>query len=251
MLAIADAELAQKHGLFALCDLTRAQVAVQAEIRDFLPDGRAEILAVVDVGWASEGQRALAVRPYFTQGCSADPSAFRLMQRVASDGTQLLARRSDLIGDSAWYRSEFFNEARSRADIDHLIHSVTSLPNAVARQKKENVISGVTVIRERGDRDFSADEMELVGLFHNGAWPLWNRHRLRTTEELVASFPLSPRERQTISCLLDGQSPSEVADTLGISRNTCHQYIKSIYRKLGVRSRAQLLARLAATRRFP
>lgn len=251
MLAFTDPELAQRHGLSALCELTRAQVAVHAVLSNFHPQGRGEVLSVVDVGWSSEKQQAVAVRPYLTLGCRADPSATRLMDRVTRHESRWLARRSDLIGDGTWYGSEFFEEARSPADIDHLIHSVTRRRASTTRRKEGEVVNGLTVIRAKGDRNFSVAELELVGLFHAGAWPLWERHRLRSTDELLEGFELSPRERQTTERLLEGQTPAEVADALGISRNTCQQYIKSVYRKLHVTSRAQLMARLGPSRRFP
>src|SRR5690606_35484507 len=139
--------------------------------------------------------------------------------QVTRDEFRWLARRSDLMGDGTWYGSEFFTEASSPADIDHLIHSVTRPRASTTRGKESGVVNGLTRIRAKGDRDFSDAELELVGLFHSGAWPLWERHRLRPTEELLEDFELSPRERQTTERLLEGQTPAEVADALGISRN--------------------------------
>ena len=53
---------------------------------------------------------------------------------------------------------------------------------------------------------------------------------------------LSPRLRQTLSCLLEGDSEKQVAGRLGLSRATVHQYVTSLYRRFGVQSRAQLLS---------
>ena len=53
---------------------------------------------------------------------------------------------------------------------------------------------------------------------------------------------LSPRLRQTLACLLDGDSEKQVADRLGLSHDTTHQYVKELYRQFGVGSRAQLMA---------
>jgi DNA-binding NarL/FixJ family response regulator len=55
---------------------------------------------------------------------------------------------------------------------------------------------------------------------------------------------LSPRLRQTLVCLLDGSSEKEAAARLGLSPTTLHQYVTALYRHFGVRSRAQLLARV-------
>lgn len=53
---------------------------------------------------------------------------------------------------------------------------------------------------------------------------------------------LRPRERQTLQGLLRGLSEKEVARELGIAPRTAHEYVVAVYRKLGVRSRGELLA---------
>jgi DNA-binding NarL/FixJ family response regulator len=53
---------------------------------------------------------------------------------------------------------------------------------------------------------------------------------------------LSPRLRQTLICLLRGDSEKQVASRLGLSHATAHQYVTALYRHFGVRSRGQLLA---------
>src|SRR5262245_12911186 len=53
---------------------------------------------------------------------------------------------------------------------------------------------------------------------------------------------LSPRLRQTLACLLEGDAEKQVAARLGLSPTTTHQYVTALYRHFGVRSRAQLLA---------
>jgi DNA-binding CsgD family transcriptional regulator len=54
---------------------------------------------------------------------------------------------------------------------------------------------------------------------------------------------LSPRLAQTLELLLLGRSEKEVATALGLSRHTVHVYVKGLYRRFGVSSRAELLAR--------
>lgn len=52
---------------------------------------------------------------------------------------------------------------------------------------------------------------------------------------------LTPRERQVLEGLVDGLSEKQVATRLALSTQTVHSYIKQLYRKLQVRSRAELL----------
>lgn len=55
---------------------------------------------------------------------------------------------------------------------------------------------------------------------------------------------LSARERQVLDELVRGLLYKEIADALGISMGTLHTYIRRIYEKLHVRSRAQAVARV-------
>ena len=54
---------------------------------------------------------------------------------------------------------------------------------------------------------------------------------------------LSRRAAQTLEQLLGGASEKEIADRMGLSAHTVHQYVKTVYRSFGVRSRAELMAR--------
>jgi DNA-binding NarL/FixJ family response regulator len=55
---------------------------------------------------------------------------------------------------------------------------------------------------------------------------------------------LPPRVRETLDCLLDGDSEKQAASRMGLSRETVHQYVKALYRHYQVASRAELLARV-------
>ena len=53
--------------------------------------------------------------------------------------------------------------------------------------------------------------------------------------------PLTPREREVLSQIVQGKTLEQAAQTLNISRNTVHTHVKSIYGKTRVRSRAQVV----------
>ena len=55
---------------------------------------------------------------------------------------------------------------------------------------------------------------------------------------------LSPRARQTLSLLLEGAGEKQVAAKLGLSPHTVHVYVKELYRKHRVCSRAELLVQV-------
>jgi DNA-binding CsgD family transcriptional regulator len=54
---------------------------------------------------------------------------------------------------------------------------------------------------------------------------------------------LSKREREVLQLLLEGHARKEVASRLNLSTHTVADYLKVIHKKLGVTSRAELLAR--------
>lgn len=54
---------------------------------------------------------------------------------------------------------------------------------------------------------------------------------------------LSPRVRQTLDRLLRGDSEKQVAIQLRLSQHTVHVHVKSLYRKLNVTTRGELLAK--------
>jgi DNA-binding CsgD family transcriptional regulator len=53
---------------------------------------------------------------------------------------------------------------------------------------------------------------------------------------------LSPRERETLELLLTGAPQKQIAARMGVSLHTAHDYVKTLYKKLGVNSRLELMA---------
>jgi DNA-binding CsgD family transcriptional regulator len=59
----------------------------------------------------------------------------------------------------------------------------------------------------------------------------------------VAEVRLSPREEEILRLLARGHRSKEMADELGIGIRTVNTYVRNIYEKLHVRSRAEAVAR--------
>jgi DNA-binding NarL/FixJ family response regulator len=55
---------------------------------------------------------------------------------------------------------------------------------------------------------------------------------------------LSPRLRETGAALMTGASEKQIASQLGLSPHTTHHYVKTLYRRFGVSSRAEFMARV-------
>jgi DNA-binding NarL/FixJ family response regulator len=60
--------------------------------------------------------------------------------------------------------------------------------------------------------------------------------------------PLSPRLRETLEQLMTGACPKDIANNLGVSVHTARQYVKTLYRRFKVSSRAELMVTLYGRR---
>jgi DNA-binding CsgD family transcriptional regulator len=65
---------------------------------------------------------------------------------------------------------------------------------------------------------------------------------------LPPNVRLAPRVAQTLDRLLLGDSEKQVAQRLNVSQHTVHIYVKTLYRKLNVNSRGELLAKFVRPR---
>ncbi len=66
-------------------------------------------------------------------------------------------------------------------------------------------------------------------------------------EAMLASTPLTPRERDVVGRLVSGHSTRDIARATGLTVATVNTYLKRIFSKLGVHSRVELLARVTGT----
>jgi len=179
-----------------------------------------------------------------------DPKGLRWWSEFARDGltdsnpifsplsrvrAPLVTRsREQLLEDRVWYRSPHCATVREALGFDHTVVSMCG----VAGPDEVNMIS---FARQPGDRPFSARERRLLHIFHHEVGPLLGRRLARGRKNQAR--PLSPRLRQTLDRLLEGDGEKQVARRLGLSLPTVHQYVTELYRRYGVSSRAELMAR--------
>ncbi|QZY53514.1 helix-turn-helix transcriptional regulator [Leucobacter tenebrionis] len=62
---------------------------------------------------------------------------------------------------------------------------------------------------------------------------------------MLARPALTPAERRVLDALTLHTTTAEVADSLGVSLNTVKTQLRSVFRKLGVSSRDEAIARAA------
>jgi len=92
----------------------------------------------------------------------------------------------------------------------------------------------------------SSDLLAALRQVHNGGAPMTGRiarmvvqsfQRMGTSKRETEN--LTPREREILELLAEGDLCKEIADKLNLSLRTVHTHLKNIYEKLHVRSRTQ------------
>ena len=62
--------------------------------------------------------------------------------------------------------------------------------------------------------------------------------------DFIKDFSITKREQEIILALLDGKSNKELAETFFVTQKTIEAHLANIYRKVGVKNRLELFARL-------
>jgi DNA-binding CsgD family transcriptional regulator len=224
------------HALIGLARIVGAQVGMWIDLEE-VSSRRGPSLRLrdaIDVGWAGERERDV-FRSYLhgEQVRSVDPSLGPIaeaMRRSFVAGT-----RAEVLADRDWYRSPHVQEFRRAAGVDSFIY-VGRRPRAGARA------DCLSLHRPWGERAFSPRERRVVETFFHESARILGPAPARTGAAIEADLP--PRLRDTLRGLARGLGEKQLAAELGISQHTVHEYVKALYRRAGVSSRAELLARV-------
>jgi DNA-binding CsgD family transcriptional regulator len=93
---------------------------------------------------------------------------------------------------------------------------------------------------------FTEEDTRLVNILSHCL--TWLHHAVPPPQATSHVLQLSPRERQVLMFLIDGDSRKQVASKLGISEHTVSDYLKAVYAKFSVNSRAELLSKFISTK---
>lgn len=162
-------------------------------------------------------------------GPTVDPFVSALRQ---IPGSTVTCTRRQIVDDAVYDRAPVFDRYLRPGNIDHRLASVST--------SADRRICLLHLHRSRRERDFSPRDRALLDFFHREITPLVGRALVSAAEPSPEKLPR--RLRQTLACLVEGDSEKQIAARLGVSHATTHQYVTALYRRFGVNSRGQLLA---------
>ncbi len=216
----------QRHLLAGVNPLVGALFSTFAELEPGGPTGpRIARFAEVGMPRVHGDWDAFVRRGQFT----GHPAAARF---VALPGPRNTRRRRELLTDGEWYRSAFHQDWNRPNGVDDGILSVHAGLDGWGFMLSPG--------RAVEDRPFTARDARLIHFIQLELTPHLGRS-LATSQDLAAR--LSPRLRQTLDCLLDGDSEKQVAARIGVRPATVREYVQALYRHFGVTTRAELMAR--------
>jgi DNA-binding CsgD family transcriptional regulator len=231
---LADSDEAVRHLLGSLCALTGAR-------ESFLAFGMRSEPAAHDPmdGWRWVGkpinfQRSEA-HSHLASAWQAEnlPSFDKHTQGLVGTGGRHRAfLRPELVDDAQW------RLCQSR-ELLHVLEIEDRLVGACAVSPRVEIY--FVLDRHRHDEIFSARERDLL-LAALGGLQSFGRRLSRSYGVIDASRLLAPRERETLRYLLSGLSEKQIADAMGLTSKSLHQYVVALFRNFSVQSRAELMA---------
>jgi DNA-binding CsgD family transcriptional regulator len=231
-----DSTLWQRHMLTGLLRLTGGQVAMGGPTGVPNELSLAEPGPAMDFGWEGERERGAFLEFLRDRAHEHDPviQAFGAQLCALAPRQRSLTRsRRQLADDRTWYRSTAFCEYRRRSRTDDGLLSVVALSDGMSH--------GIALFRALNERRFTSRDRRVLQLFHAELAPYLMQDLAPPGCDPLSS--LSPRLRDVLACLLEGDSEHHVALRLGLTRDTVHQYVKALYRRLHVNTRGELMAR--------
>lgn len=214
-----------------ICELVQADIWLwfSGEVNMETP-GDSMVISFVDGGFRDDRERAeffrIVMHPELTPTVNA-PISHALASQRSFTGC-----RSQLIGDNQWRQLPVATHWQELGFDDFII---SAMPVGSTQY------SALGFHRRWGRERFTQSDVDLVESISESLG--WMHHLVTSVEASQHVLSLSPRERQVVVLLIEGDSRKDVATKLGLSEHTVGDYVKEIYRKFSVNSRAELLAK--------
>lgn len=184
---------------------------------------------IIDIGWRTDRDR-MTWLAYLHSGRYKGYLTLRVFS-TAKD-VAVYPRRA-LITDRQWWASEERNSDRRQLGLDETMISVN-------RRVIPDGGLYIWVNRSWNDSMFSVRERRMMLLLNEELAALPTGVLARSRGGLLEG--LSPRLREVLESLAEGDSERQVALRIGISRHTVHDLVKELHRRFEVSSRGELLA---------
>jgi DNA-binding CsgD family transcriptional regulator len=194
------------------------------------PSGSAMSTCVVHGGWISEDE------PGRVFGILTDPRWNAVLRRLHQAAIERQHATVDLLSLKSDPEMQQLETAWNRIGFGPSLMSTYTFGS--------RSFSGIGLHRRLGKPDFTDRDRAIVHLIFNQVDWLHRHGTDVPAKDKV--LQLSPRERQVMIFLLGGDSPKQVAQKLELSEHTVGDYVKHIYKRFSVSSRAELLAHFIA-----
>lgn len=149
-------------------------------------------------------------------------------------------RDSSFIGDEARVRSAVYREWMEPMGV-HFSMGSTQVHRGV-------MYGSITLFRARAEGDFTDEEMDMLRILNrhlsatlSQRYPNGLKRGGEEGETLSHRYRLTEREGEIMALLVDGLGNQEIGKRLYITENTVKKHVGSLYHKLGITSRRQLM----------
>jgi DNA-binding CsgD family transcriptional regulator len=192
--------------------------------------GDAAPLSLVDGGWLDETERAEVFR--VISHPELGPVVTAPLWDAIRENRSLTISRDRLMSATQWQETAA-GKLWHATGFDHFL--ISSYPIG------DETVSNLGFHRRLGRPSFTERDFTIVNVMTQQIdWLHRQESNIPAAKDVVS---LSARERQIMMFLLGGDSRKEVAAKLKLSTHTVADYLKIIYRKLRVNSRAELLSK--------
>jgi DNA-binding CsgD family transcriptional regulator len=219
----------------AICQLIESDVWLWfTGVIDPEANGDSMVTTFVDGGFSSDQERAdffrIIIHPELA------PIATKPLAEALRSQRTITCRRQELVSDHTWDLSPV-SVIWNQLGFDDFI--ISAFPVGT------NGYSALGFHRRINRPRFEETDSLIVSAMSHSL--TWLHFAVSPPQASEVALQLSPRERQVLMMLLGGDSRKQVANKLGISEHTVTDYLKAIYSKFSVNSRAELLSKFVSS----
>lgn len=228
-----DLNVRVRHLIDGLCCIVGAKNGLFSPISDFKRGGEAIFEEAVLGGDTNDGVEE-GLMEYADAAYSTDPLLMATMDHYQHP---IVVARHQYVSDKAWYGHPHVAEFRKQfTKVDDSIYAYAPVgPSKVL---------ALGINRAWGERVFTERDRLLIELVFCRMTPIYRSlFNAASVKEQLPDKRLTPRQRETLHLLITGKTEKEIAERMGLSFHTVHDYVKIIYRVYEVGSRTELISR--------